>query len=244
MGVVDNLNYFRFGSMDTRDNSIVVLSKTRHNAPARVVTKQSVPGRSGDLIIDEERFENVEISYTISTVPSSHFELKEIARRLKGFLSAKGGYLKLYDSYDQDYFRYAAFNNSLDIEEVLPELGECEIVFDCKPFQYAIVGQAPIILDSGSIELYNREAFDSKPYIKIYGSGTGSLYVNNQSFNFSDIDEYIELDSEIKDAYKGLTPQNSKMNGAEFPTFTPGINVVSFSGGITSIEIIPRWATL
>ncbi len=244
MGVIDNLHYFRFGDMDTRENSIVVLSKTRHNAPARVVTKESIPGRSGDLMIDEGRFENVEISYTISTVPSSHFEIREIARRLKAALCSKGGYIKLFDSYDADYFRYAAFNNTLEIEEVLPQLGECEILFDCKPFQYAISGLVPIPLTSGSIKIYNREAFNSEPYIKIYGSGSGSLYVNNQSFNFTGIDEYIELDSEIKNAYKGLEPQNSKMNGAEFPTFTPGINVVSFSGGITRIEITPRWVTL
>ena len=34
------------------------------------------------------------------------------------------------------------------------------------------------------------------------------------------------------------------LKNREFPKLVPGSNTISFSGGITSVEIIPRWWTI
>lgn len=62
--------------------------------------------------------------------------------------------------------------------------------------------------------MYNAEFFPSSPYIKITGSGTVTLTINNASFTFSDIDEYIEIDSEAMNAYKGTVAKNNKNDGS------------------------------
>ena len=56
---------------------------------------------------------------------------------------------------------------------------------------------------------------------------------------------YKTIDSELQDAYKGTTNCNSLVtlsNG--FPKLIKGENEISFSGGITSVEVIPKWWTL
>lgn len=61
----------------------------------------------------------------------------------------------------------------------------------------------------------------------------------------SDIGNCIVINSEIQDAYEGTINKNSYIslnNG--FPKLGIGENEISFSGGITHIEMIPKWWTL
>ena len=44
--------------------------------------------------------------------------------------------------------------------------------------------------------------------------------------------------------YKGTLLKNSDVVGDKFPTLAYGANTITFSGGITSVEIIPRWISL
>ena len=81
------------------------------------------------------------------------------------------------------------------------------------------------------------------PYIKVTGSGTVTLTINDSSFTLKEIDEYIELDFDMPNAYKGLEPKNNKVSGADMSTFTlrPGFNAISWVGDVEKLEIVPRW---
>ena len=54
------------------------------------------------------------------------------------------------------------------------------------------------------------------------------------------------IDSELQDAYHGTSNWNKNitLNDRRFPKLKAGENLISFSGGITSVEVIPRWWTL
>ena len=54
----------------------------------------------------------------------------------------------------------------------------------------------------------------------------------------------MTIDSEFQDVYHGTTNCNQNVSINEFPKIVSGNNYISFSGGITSLEIIPRWWTL
>ena len=94
----------------------------------------------------------------------------------------------------------------------------------------------------------NPTVFQAKPYIKVSGSGTGRLSVNSSlrqsPWDFTDIGGYIEIDSEQMNFYKAAEPRNDRVSGSGFPILYPGYNDIVFSGGITSVTIIPRWVTL
>ncbi|MGN1111566.1 MAG: hypothetical protein ACI4RP_00035, partial [Acutalibacteraceae bacterium] len=73
-----------------------------------------------------------------------------------------------------------------------------------------------------------------------------TLKINDSSFLIKDIDEYIELDFETLNAYKGLVPKNNKISGSDMSTFRlrPGFNNISIIGNASKLEIVPRWCCL
>lgn len=235
--------YLIFKERSSLDFGLYVTEKGSYKGASRDITYTSVPGRSGDLITDNGRYKNISIPYKMALLNATEREFAEIAHQIKGWLLAEAGYFRLWDSYDSKYFRLASFSEEADIEQELRDLGSLAITFDCKPFKYSIEGQKAVTFTAAG-DLYNAEFFASLPYIKITGAGAVTLYINNQAFSFSGIDGYIELDSEIMNAYKGASPQNNKMTSADFPSLAPGKNSISWTGAVEKVEIVPRWCCL
>ena len=52
------------------------------------------------------------------------------------------------------------------------------------------------------------------------------------------------IDSEEMNCFKETELMNNLVSGDGFPELTEGYNSISFEGGITSIEVIPRWVSL
>lgn len=241
---MEKLPFLYYKDHSSTDFCLLIQEKGSYKGAARDVTYTSVEGRSGDLITDNGRYKNVEIPYKLALLNTSLHSFNKLARLIKNWLYSGGhGYFKLWDSYDGDYFRLASLADEINVEQELNALGSLSLKFNCKPYKYSFEGERAIELtQAGSI--YNAEAYESKPYIKITGNGDGTLYINNNAYNFTGIDGYIEVDSELMNAYKGITPQNNKMQGANFPTLQPGYNNISWSSNITALEIVPRWCTL
>ena len=86
-------------------------------------------------------------------------------------------------------------------------------------------------------------------YDVIFGYGGYTMYfaINNYVRDMNTFED-ITLDCEDMDAYRvadGLLVNcNGLIYAPEFPVLQPGENVVSWSGGIDHVEIIPRWWTL
>lgn len=53
------------------------------------------------------------------------------------------------------------------------------------------------------------------------------------------VDDYITIDSEQEEAYHGLILKNRQMTG-DFPKLNSGINIISWVGNLTKIEVNPR----
>ncbi len=221
---------------------LYITGKGSYKGASRDISYQSIPGRSGDLLIDNGRYSNITIPYEL-TLLTPERDFAELTHLIKGWLLSEPGYYKLWDSYDQLYYRLGSYSDEVDIEQELRDLGKLSISFKCKPFKYSFEGQKAITITEES-SLYNAEFYHSLPYIKINGSGDITLSINNDSFYFEDVDDYIEIDSEIMNAFKGIERQNTKMKTPNFPTLAPGNNAISWVGSVTSIEIVPRWCCL
>lgn len=239
---MNNLPYFRFNGVMSLDEQLIIAGKSVYKGAPRDISFTSVPGRSGDILTDNKRYKNVKIDYSVYTLAGIH-DIPEIAHRVKGWLLSEVGYFELFDTYDPNYFRLASYSEEYDLEQELPALGKSKITFNCKPFRYSIEGQRAINF-SAEATIRNPEFFPSLPYIKITGSGNITLSINNDSFVFKNVSEYIEIDSEKMQAYKGTTNENSKMFTETYPTLYKGDNNISWSGTVTAVEIIPRWCCL
>lgn len=240
----ETLPFFTFKGRRSIDYGLVISKKTVYNSAKRDVTVTSVPGRDGDLIIDNGRYSNVSIGYEVQLVPDmTPWSFAELAQIIKGWLLPEPGYFELWDTYDPRYYRVAAYVDAVNIEQQLNDLGSLSLTFNCKPYRYTVEGQQIITL-TASTDIYNGEAYPAKPYIKVTGSGNITLTINDSAYELSSVNGSIELDSEMMNAFWGTTNMNANFSGTDFPIFMPGVNSISWSGTVSKVEIIPRWCCL
>jgi phage-related protein len=101
-------------------------------------------------------------------------------------------------------------------------------------------GLEPIELLSSGITLNNFGSYESKPLVKIYGSGNISISIGGKSFTVNNVSSYVNVDSEIKECYKDNTNKGKDMVG-DYPVLPIGSSIITWSGSVTKIEITPRW---
>lgn len=234
------MNFFVYDGKNSQDLGLLISGEKTYNSPSRDVTTVSIPGRSGDLIIDNGRYNNIEISYTVSF----RKDIPEKTRALKAWLLSNAGYRRLEDTYQPEYFRLAAISNATAFEISINRYGTAELIFNCNPFLFSKGGEQTVSIPASGGRIYNPEYFESQPIITVYGNGNGVLSVNNINYNLSDIDGYVTINSDVGLVYKGTENKNSTVNFIEFPTLQVGENIIDWTGGITKVEIIPRWCTL
>ncbi len=243
------MNYFIWGGVNSFDMGLRIQSKNVFSSPKRDLNFQSVNGRNGDLIVSNNRYENVDVSYTVFVAAKTISELADKITAIKQWLySSADGYSRLEDSYDDKFFRCAVFSKALDIEDELNKIGVFTINFSCKPFRYAKSGEEEIVFTSFPFTVSNPYTFESLPYIKIEGDGTSALILQNQAsnsvWNFTSVDEYLEIDSEQMSFYKGTTLKNDTVTGESFPTLKSGETILFVGDNIKKVTIIPRWCCL
>lgn len=238
-------NYFEYNGRRSDEMGLMITKMPAATAAERDLEFISVPGRDGDIIIDNGRYKNVTVEYETALLSPRHMFAGAV-RNIASWLNGSRGYCVLRDTYDYDYFRYARYCGALSVENILMQIGNMVLPFSCKPYRYLVSGQTPITAspDRMPLTLTNPESVESKPYIKITGSGDVRLTVNSHAFDVHDIDGYIELDGELAAAHKGGELQNNKIAFTSFPTFGVGDSEVAVFGSVTAVEIIPRWRTL
>ncbi len=140
----------------------------------------------------------------------------------------------------EDRYYKARINNVVPISQVLENyLYNFQVKFKCKPFGYLLEGNYPIEIIKNGTTIYNGKAtYKSLPLITVYGTGAGVLKVNNTSYSITNIGTSITLDSELEEVLRG---KGQYFESDDFPILEVGENIISWSGGITKVEIVPRW---
>lgn len=220
---------------------VVVERYPNQNGPERRLEIIQIPGRNGDLIIDSGVYNNYAQSYEVYFNASKNRTPKQ-SRMVREWLQTATGYQRLEDSYDPEFYRLAYFSGPAEIENIMNQYGRMTISFMCKPQRWRKDGETPLTLTVPQT-IYN-ELFPALPLIKINGTGAGNLYVGGYTVEILSLDEYVMLDSDTQNAYKGTLNKNSTISAPEFPVLQSGDNVVDWDGNITSIEITPRWWTV
>lgn len=215
-----------------------------YTVPRRKQSAISVPGRNGDLLLQQQAYSNYIQAYDVYlSGPRNGSKMPEVAQAVAAWLNA-GGYRKLVDDYTPGSYRMAFFQAPLELENTLNLYGRATVEFNCKPQRFLDSGDtAQTVSASGGI-ITNPTAYNAKPLITVYGSGAAILQVGEYVCTLATIDGSITLDSDTENAYKGVTNLNSQVTIPEFPELVPGDNEVTWTGDITSVEIIPRWWTL
>lgn len=236
-------NQFTYRGKKSFDDMHLIITHT----PALVCASRdiefiSVPGRSGDVLIDNGGYLNVDRTYDVALL-AAPAEFYGAAQRIASWLNGAGGYFQLTDTYDPDYYRLARYYGRIEIASILNQIGTATLTFNCKPYRYSFAGQLPRTVRP-SDTLVNPEDQPSEPYIMLTGDGDIQIIINKRSYELYDVDGYIEIDSELLSAFRGSAPQNNKIGFSYFPILDPGENTITVIGDVTEISITPRWRAL
>ena len=233
------MNSFCYDGEWSRTFGLYITGKGQYDAPERDVEAIEVPGRDGTLLIDKGRFKNTSVTYSAFL----RNRLRDRTIDIKSWLLSKTGYRKLYDTYDDRYFRLAAFTGPVSFSSELNRFGETDLVFDCLPMRYAFDGERTVSFTaSGTIT--NPEAFPSLPVFRVYGSGNCTLAIGGTSFVFSSVSEYVDFDCETMNAYKGPVSKNKETEVSGPLSIPAGKSSIDLGGGTARLDITPRWCTL
>ena len=234
-------DFFIFNGCSTKEFGMAVEKRPTQKTPKRRRTTFTIPGRNGNLHIDEDAFENVEVTYDVWF--RGELPTPAQAHAVKSWLLSPKGYSRLEDKYDPDYFRLASFAGPMDIADILGRYGRCKIKFDCDPRCFLKSGEFPIDLENNA-SLHNPTVFTAKPLIYIYGDGEGSITVAGVTVDIHTMTTGMLLDCENELA-QALGDVGQCLDGdiyaPEFPELRAGENKVSFDGGVTAVKIVPRW---
>lgn len=231
---------FTFNGVNSAIYGLTVTGAGTYNAPARDIESVAIPGRNGELTLDNGRFKNITVTYPAFVVPP----FLENMRKIRAWLCSVRGYARLVDDYDPQYFRLARFVDGLEVDaKAINTAGEMNIQFDCMPQRFSTAGEIPIRVLPIARQLSgtNPEAFTALPIITTTGEGT--ITVNGRTFNVPDANGgELTIDSEIQAAYSGNVSYNSLVSG-EWPELEPGAYVITWSGcRVTTMT--PRWWTV
>lgn len=243
------MTFFTYNGISSENFGLHIESKDIYSAPEYDVDFNSIPGRNGDLLISNSRFNNLKVSYTVFLARENTVELAKTIRGIKSWLYKEPDrYHLITDSYDTGYVRYGVIKGNLDIAEQLNRVGSFTVTFSCKPFRYSETGFEDIIIPSSGSVITNPEGFDASPVITIDAGSSFSLTVQNVGYNktwsFSDINGKIICDSEQMNFYYDTSLLNDRVTGDGFPILPPGDNIISWAGDVTAVTVKPGWCTL
>ncbi len=231
--------YLTYAGNDSRTYNVYLSGSGTYNSPAHQYTTYAVPGRSGDLVLDNKRWSNGTLTYPA-------FIAKDFNNKMQSFrnvLNAYSGYQRLTDSYHTDEFRRALFQSAVSVSPTkVYDAGSFDITFNVDPRRFLLSGETVTTLTaSGSVS--NPTSFESRPLLRVYGTGT--VKIGNDTITISTNASYTDIDTDLRECYKGTDNLNANvsLSGLDFPGLKPGTNNIVLSG-VTKVEITPRWYRL
>ena len=215
------------------DYGIVINKRPPAVRAERNVQEIEVPGRDGDMTIDDGTYKPITFPFTCTLLDTTN---------LDAVISWLDGFSDLILSWQNDRAYKAKMINRIDIEQRLETLGEFPLIFKAQPFGYALVNGL-ITLTTSPQTIVNSATKDSKPIVKVYGTGVINLTINSKLIALTNVVDYVTIDAVLMDCYKDTLLKNADMSG-DFPILQVGSNTISWTGTVTKVEIIPNWRYL
>lgn len=205
------------------------------------IKRVSVPGRNGDLFFAEGGFENVTGEGKCFVL--ARWDPAEAFAAAAHWCLAKGGYRRLESSEEPGFFRQAIVSAGIPLDVKAHACVLFTLSFDCKPQKFYKSGERPLLLRHSGERLFN-PGCEALPLITVYGAGAATLTAGGHTVQMREIGGSLTLDCEMQNAYRGLQNVNDTILAPTFPTLPPGACDITWTGGVTSVEILPRWWTL
>lgn len=221
----------------SKDFNVYLTDAEAYGTAERDYDSIEIEGRNGNLIIDNQRYKNREIEFPCAILD----DFSKNYSAFIGYILNQRGYIRIESTFNPDEYIYGAFKGEVTPKtKIFGDKGSFKIAFERKPQRFIKEGEFPIEFTSNG-SLYNLYSGTALPLVRVYG--TGNVSIGGKTITVNQVDGYVDIDSEIQDAYKGTTNCNSNitLNNNTFFELVPGINNIAIGSGISKIVITPRW---
>lgn len=193
--------------------------------------EQPVEGRSGNLIINKGTYPDKKIPFTFTILsPRIDIDFEKVYEWLTEIEDNR----LIFGRGDRCYkVKKVIFGN---IQKEFRSIGEFDVIFLCEPFTQDLTKTTHEITKSGFKINYNGNA-PGDTLIKVYGSGNIQLTINGETMQISNVNNYIEIDSDLLQVRNqdGTSKDNDTLG--DFVLLTKGENTISYTGSVTKIVI-------
>ena len=206
--------------------------------PSRDIEEITVPGRSGNYIIDGDRYENITIPFNCGIRANFHRNFSGLV----GYLLTLKGYQRIESSEEPNVFRMGYVSGRIEPDTgILNRYGQFTININFKPQKWLKTGEATITVSDG-MQISNPTGFKALPLILV--EGTGTIQVGSVSATLANNTGTTVIDCESMNAYEPIDNINRNpdltLSGDTFPYLDSGTTGISYTG-FTSVKLIPRW---
>lgn len=255
------LKSFTFNGIKSTDYGIMASGNQTYNVPSRSYSAVSIPGRNGQLYLDNGNWEPTTIQYQCS----AYNGLKSSMQNFLAAISAVPGYHELTDDWHPGYYRRAFLTSGTPVDAFADRHGSFTLSFTARPEKWLVTSDVEL---TGSGTLTNPTHYNAKPVIKLEfstitasGSFTISRMVNGAvadqwTIEYTDIQGDLELDCEnmnftmaegAENANPYVTVTATEVSGdinMEFPFFPADSEIQIAAENASNVTVTPRWWTL
>lgn len=207
---------FIFNGKSSDSMGVVLNDELIFPKPAINHDSVEIDGMDGSIMTPLNR-KNVEMTVKATLLRKNNFDNVKAWLDGEGIFEYEGRYRKAYIFSDIDFERHGPFKYQF------------EITFIFEPYWHrkdAYTQVTDTVLNAGNVE--------AKPLIKLVGTGTVDLTVNDVRFAVTfDSDGEIEIDCEKMEE----TKPKCIYIGFKYPTLHPGVNSITFHSGKAKVFI-------
>lgn len=225
----------KFAGIRSDEMNLIIEHYPSKEFPERSYEVIEVPGRDGDIVIDNGNFKNYRQTYSVFIDANDPDEAtyQRVSSKIAEWLLSNPGYQRLEDSYDPEFYRMAYYSGGSNFSNFFNIYGRGSIEFTCAPRRFYKSGEDFINVTS-STELRNPSSFASDPIYLIDGS---SITVNGNTMTFGSSGVIIDVERHTAKASNNtrvtvLTGEYEGLKLYKDNTF----------GG--NYQVAPRWWTL
>lgn len=238
--------FFEYNGVKSTDMYLRIENEIVFPSPEADIELVPVLGKDGELVVDNDRLKSVRFPIPVQLRLPEGVSVNEQATKISNWLKNSIGFSPLKFSGQPDFYYMALMYEQFDIRESLKNFGKTVLVFRLKPYKFKNDDDLQEVVSGQNLN--NDTGRVADPYIKVTGSGDITLKNNGEDWLILyNVEDYIEIDSEVMSAYKDDLPQNNKMNSQlspMFPVLDTGDNVITIEGNVTKLEIHARWEVI
>lgn len=248
--------YVTFAGTKCTDIGIYPESRPSMPAPSRRATKVTIPGRDGDLYVEDGAIEDIQIQITFSfhTAPD---DWGDTFRALKAWTADRTAwnYTKicaLRFSDDPDYFYVVKRTIVQTTDRTARRIGRATVTFICDGWSYLYAGSYQVAISGTTLTLTNPTTEAARPVLLMVAPNNTTFTITRpdattETFTFTGSPYTTVIDVRRQAVYhnaNGDSILNRTTGEIDAFLLYPGTTTITLDVAPTSLVAYPLWRVL